>query len=160
MLKDILLYVAIFTFLGSTLIAWYEGSTIMNDPLEWDYSTPFTELFHGEMKDGKEINQLDYFVYAAKFHPTFPSFIIASLYFILCILGYHLIKRKSKWTLTFWSSLSFFILLLASFLFKSTTISGGILFYIVLATGLCSISVLVYVSLKNVKSKVVKNNGH
>jgi len=40
------LIIGIFILAVSTFIAWYEGSAIIENSLEWKYSTPFTELFN------------------------------------------------------------------------------------------------------------------
>ena len=56
-----------------TVAAWYEGSTILDNPWEWKYSAIFTQLLHGEVVNQHTISQLDYFVYAAKFKPAYPS---------------------------------------------------------------------------------------
>ncbi|MFJ8103989.1 MULTISPECIES: DUF4306 domain-containing protein [unclassified Lysinibacillus] len=36
----------------STFISWYEGSAIIENSLEWKYSTPFTILFNIEITNG------------------------------------------------------------------------------------------------------------
>ncbi|MFJ5771667.1 DUF4306 domain-containing protein [Psychrobacillus sp. NPDC093180] len=84
------LIVGIFTLLLSTLIARYEGSAISYDSLEWGYSTPFTKLFNIEITRGSDISQLDYFVYAAKFQPLFPTIMMVSVLYILSIVGFYL----------------------------------------------------------------------
>ncbi|MEK3953630.1 MULTISPECIES: YjdJ family protein [Psychrobacillus] len=145
--------VGIFTLVVSTFIAWYEGSTITNNSLEWGYSTPFTKLFNIEITNGRDINQLDYFVYAAKFHPLFPAIMIVSAFYILSVVGYLLIKSKSKWTTGFWGLLSCIMLLLSGFIFNSPTIGGRILFWIALVSGLISIAVAMFVGLRNFKNK-------
>ncbi|MEK3980514.1 YjdJ family protein [Psychrobacillus sp. FSL K6-2836] len=146
--------VGILTLVVSTFIAWYEGSTITNNSLEWGYSTPFTKLFNIEITNGRDISQLDYFVYAAKFHPLFPAIMIVSTLYILSVVGYLLIKNKSKWTIGFWALLSCIMILFSGFIFNSPTIGGRILFWIALVCGLISIAVAVFVSLRNFKNKV------
>ena len=146
--------VGIFTLVVSTFIAWYEGSTITNNSLEWGYSTPFTKLFNIEITNGRDINQLDYFVYAAKFHPLFPAIMIVSAFYILSVVGYLLINSKSKWTTGFWGLLSCIMLLLSGFIFNSLTNGGRILFWIALVSGLISIAVAMFAGLRNFKNKV------
>lgn len=73
--------VSIALLLFSTAVAWYEGSAILDNPWEWRYSTPFTQLLYGVVNNPSDISQLDYFVYASKFQPTFPIImILSSLY--------------------------------------------------------------------------------
>ena len=89
MVKYILqLIIGIFILAVSTFIAWYEGSAIIDNSLEWKYSTPFTELFN------IDISQLDYFVYSAKFQPLFPTIMMVCVLYILSVIGYYLIKRN------------------------------------------------------------------
>jgi len=88
MFKYILqLSIETFTLAISTIIAWYEGSAIIEKPFEWKYSTPFTRLFNIEITNGYDISQLDYFVYAAKFQPFFPAIMMVSLLYILSVIG-------------------------------------------------------------------------
>lgn len=79
---------AIMILIFSTFVAWYEGSNIVDDPFEWKYTAKFTNYFKGEVVDYHEISQLDYFIYAAKFYPLFPSIMVASSCFIMILLMY------------------------------------------------------------------------
>ena len=72
----------------STVAAWYEGSAILDNPWEWKYSTPFSRLLNGEVHNNSDISQLDYFIYAAKFHPTFPVIMVISIYICLFLLDF------------------------------------------------------------------------
>ena len=95
MVKYILqLIIGIFILAVSTFIAWYEGSAIIDNSLEWKYSTPFTELFNIDITNGRDISQLDYFVYSAKFQPLFPTIMMVCVLYILSVIGYYLIKRN------------------------------------------------------------------
>lgn len=71
-------------FLVFVLINWYQGSGITDDPFEWKYTAKFTQFFQGMPVDYHDINQLDFFVYSAKFYPkTFIIMILSLLYFII-----------------------------------------------------------------------------
>lgn len=83
-----LLVLTIIILCFSTLVAWYEGSSIVDDPFEWKYSVKFTNYFKGEISDYHEISQLDYFIYAAKFYPLFPILMAVSSCFIIILLMY------------------------------------------------------------------------
>ena len=54
-------------FLFSTIAAWYEGSAILDHPLEWRNSTPITQLMNGSVHESSNILQWDFFIYAAKY---------------------------------------------------------------------------------------------
>ena len=152
------LIVGTFTLVVSTFIAWYEGSAITYKSLEWGYSTPFTKLFNIEITNGRDISQLDYFVYAAKFQPLFPAIMMVSVFYILSVGGYYLIKYKPKWAIGFWGLIGCIILLLSGFIFNSPTIGGRIIFWITLVSGLISIAVAVLV-LKKFQAHVTVNTN-
>ncbi|QOV12143.1 YjdJ family protein [Viridibacillus arvi] len=84
-------------FFFSTFFAWYEGSTILENPWEWKYSTPFSQLLNGEVHSASDISQLDYFMYAAKFQPTFPVIMVTSSIYLLILIGYYSFKKRYKW---------------------------------------------------------------
>jgi hypothetical protein len=77
-------------FLFSTLATWYEGAEILDKTYEWKYSTPFSGLV---LKAG-DISQLDYFVYAIKFKPTFPIVMAVSSMYLIITVGYYIFKNK------------------------------------------------------------------
>ena len=56
----------------STGVALYEGSAILEDPWEWKYTAIFSQMKNGQVENVNDILPIDYFVYAAKFVPTFP----------------------------------------------------------------------------------------
>lgn len=76
-------------FFLSIVVAWYEGSTILDNPWEWKYSTPFSRLLYGEVHSASDILQLDYFIYAAKFQPTYPVIMVISILYLLILIGYY-----------------------------------------------------------------------
>ncbi|MCM3721530.1 YjdJ family protein [Solibacillus isronensis] len=144
MFKYVLQIIAgILTLVVSTFIAWYEGSAIIENTLEWKYSTPFTSLFQREIINGHDISQLDYFVYAAKFQPFFPTIMIASVLYILSVTGYFLIKRKPKWEIGFCGLIGIILLLFSSLFYNSTTMGGNVFFWISSISGLLFIVITV-----------------
>ena len=151
------LFIGTFTLAISTFIAWYEGSAIMEKPLEWKYSTPFTGLFNIEITDGYDISQLDYFVYAAKFQPLFPVIMLVSVLYILSVIGLYLITRNSKWAIGFWGLTGCICILLSSLIFNSPTSGGKIFFWMTLISGILCITVTVIVWLRNYKQEITVN---
>jgi Domain of unknown function (DUF4306) len=83
-------------FLFSTLVAWYEGSNILGDPWEWKYTAIFSQWMNGEVIHPSDILLLDYFVYAAKFFPTFPILMLLSGTYLVILIGYILFRRSQK----------------------------------------------------------------
>ena len=122
--------------IGSTLGAWYEGSAILHEPWEWEYSTPFSQIFNGEVHSSDQISQVDHFVYAAKFQPTFPIFMVLSSIYLIILIGYHFFRYRPKkfaYYLSFWGII---FLILSVLINNSPTIGGQILFYAGLLCGL------------------------
>ncbi|MFN2744652.1 YjdJ family protein [Bacillus sp. z60-18] len=85
-------------FLFSALASWYEGSELLRDRWEWNYSARFTKLLHGadSIKDASDISQLDFFVYAAKHAPASIILMAVSLAYITALAAYLLIKTYFK----------------------------------------------------------------
>ncbi|GGA24280.1 YjdJ family protein [Psychrobacillus lasiicapitis] len=148
------LIIGIFTLVVATFIAWFEGSALTINSLEWKYSTPFTKLFNVEITNGRDISQLDYFVYAAKFQPLFPAIMMGSAYYILSVVGYYLMKYKPKWAISFWGLIGCMMILVSGFIFNSATMGGKIFFWVTLVSGLIGIAVAVSVYFKHYKQKV------
>lgn len=156
MVKYILqLIIGIFILAVSTFIAWYEGSAIIDNSLEWKYSTPFTELFNIDITNGRDISQLDYFVYSAKFQPLFPTIMMVCVLYILSVIGYYLIKRNPKWAIGFWGLTGCICILLSGLIFNSPTIGGRIFFGMTLISGILSMTVTVIVWLRNSKHYLI-----
>lgn len=80
----------------STAISWYEGSGIIDNPLEWKYSTPVSQIFNIEINNGQDISQLDYFVYAAKFQPFFPAIMIVSVLYICTVVIFFIFQLNHQ----------------------------------------------------------------
>lgn len=145
--------IGLFILTISTFFAWYEGSAITDINWEWKYSTPFSNLFNIEIVNGHDINQLDYFIYAAKFQPLFPVIMLISIFYIYIVAGHYLITYQPKWGLIFWGLISCVILLFGSFVFNSSTVGGRMIFWITLFIGLISIAVTVFGYLKYSKMR-------
>jgi hypothetical protein len=108
-------------FLFSSLAAWYEGSALLDHPSEWQYSTPITQLFYGTIHESSHISQWDFFVYAAKYEPTFPMIMTVSGLYLLIFLGYYIFKKVLKWYAYYLFLISFSLFLLGYFCFESAT---------------------------------------
>ena len=145
--------VGILTLVVSTFIAWYEGSAIINNSIEWKYSTPFTNLFNKEIMNGRDISQLDYFVYAVKFQPLLPTLMMVSILYIVSVTGYYLMKSKSKWIIGFWGLTGFIMIVFSVLIFNSSTIGGSIFFWIPSISGFLYIAVAVLLWSKKLKYK-------
>lgn len=83
-------------FLFSTIVAWYEGSNILGSSWEWEYTAIFSQWINGEVVQPGDILLIDYFIYAAKFFPTFPIIMLLSGTYLVILIGYLLFKRSQK----------------------------------------------------------------
>ncbi|MGE7920522.1 YjdJ family protein [Viridibacillus sp. NPDC093762] len=125
----------------STFFAWYEGSTILDNPWEWKYSTPFSQLLYGEVHSASDISQLDYFIYAAKFQPTFPAIMVISSVYMLILIGYYSFKERYKWFAYYLFILAGGLSILSYFIYISTTLRGEILFYICIVSSVLCLAI-------------------
>lgn len=127
---------ALIIFVFSAAISLYEGSGIT--PWEWEYSTPFTHLFLGEIEKSSDILFLDYFIYAAKFHPFYPLTMILSLFYLIILFGVILYKITNK--INYLGSISLILCILTFIstcsLIKASTFGGKLFFYLFLILSL------------------------
>lgn len=143
--------VSITLLLFSTAFAWFEGSAILDNPWEWRYSTPFTQLLYGVVNNPSDISQLDYFVYASKFQPTFPIIMILSSLYLLILIGCNILKQEKNWLAYYLTFLGGGLFLFSYFTSNSPTVGGHILFSIFIISGLLCVSVtlIIYFQILN-----------
>ena len=143
--------VASFFLLFSTTVAWYEGSAILDNPWEWKYSTPFTQLMYGVVSNPSDISRLDYFVYAAKFQPTFPIIMVLSSLYLLILIGYCIFRQEKSVFAVYLSILGGGLTFLSYFISNSPTVGGQIMFYIFLVCGVFCIvtALMIYYQILN-----------
>ncbi|MCQ6282529.1 YjdJ family protein [Bacillus sp. EB600] len=115
-------------FLFSTLAAWYEGSAILDHPSEWLNSTPITQFMDGTVHESSNILQWDFFIYAAKYEPTFPMIMTVSGLYLLIFLGYYILKKVRKWYAYYLFLISGALFLLSYFSFETSTDGGQKMF--------------------------------
>lgn len=149
--------IAIMGLVFSTTITWYEGSAILDNRWEWKYSTPISQLLNGQILNNSDISQLDYFVYAKKFQPTFPLIMQISGLYLFILIGFYTLKDKNKWFAFYLSILGVVLFLFSSFLFHSPTVGGRMIFTSSLISGcLCTLyAVVCYLRIYNLyKDKI------
>ncbi|MFJ5624780.1 YjdJ family protein [Peribacillus loiseleuriae] len=118
---------ALMLLIFSTGVTLYEGSAILEDPWEWKYTAIFSQMKNGQVENVNDILRIDYFVYAAKFVPTFPFLMLIGGTYLIILLGYILLKHKDKMFSYFLSCLGVLYLGLSSFVSKSPT--NGLKFF-------------------------------
>ncbi|MFJ7828515.1 DUF4306 domain-containing protein [Psychrobacillus sp. NPDC096623] len=122
-------------------VAWYEGSQIVNNTLEWKYTTYFSEMVNGSVKQASDILTIDYFVYAAKFFPLFPLLMLLSGTYLLILIGYSLLKHNYKKFSYFLTGLGVLSLVLSGLVSNSPTYGLKIFFNSFLLIGIISIAI-------------------
>lgn len=153
------LIIGIITLAFSTFIAWYEGSAIIENSFEWKYSTPVTKLFNIEITNGHDISQLDYFVYAAKFQPLFPTIMMVSTLYIVSVIGTYLIKNHYKYAIFFGGLIGCICLFVSGLIFNSPTTGGRIFFWMTSISGALCMIATVTVWLINYRQKITVNTN-
>lgn len=138
-----------FIFIFSMIFAWYEGSEIIENSTQWEYSTPFTKLFGVTILEGKDIIWLDYFVYSVKFQPTFPILMLLSAVYMTLLIIIYISKFNNKLSNIFWVLMVISLLFLSVFFIGASTF-GGKLFFILT---LCSASLFILVKIIQYKKK-------
>ncbi|MFD6441019.1 YjdJ family protein [Peribacillus sp. NPDC060186] len=122
-----------------TFCTWYEGSEILDNPWEWEYSTYFSQMLNDQVVEENDISSLDYFVYAAKFKPLFPSLMIITALYIIILSGLNLYKRSAKKIALFLSVLGVILLILSSLVTNSPTAGGSFFNAFFLTCGIISV---------------------
>lgn len=124
------------TLLMSTAISWYEGSEIIENSLEWKYSTPFSRLFNMEIVNGQDISQLDYFVYAAKFQPFFPIIMTVSVIYMFALLIFFIYQLNRQLAIILSGVICCVFMVISGILFNSSTVGGNVFFWITVGSAL------------------------
>lgn len=153
------LLICVFVLLFATIAAWYEGSAIIESSLEWKYSTPFTDTLGIEIVSGKEIVILDYFIYAIKFKPFFPTLMLLSILYIIGLVLIFIGKKNTDTSIKVAFAFGIIYLVTSTLFFNATTFGGKLFFYILLISSILTILITICLSILN-KQKVyfVKSN--
>ncbi|WP_313894386.1 YjdJ family protein [Psychrobacillus sp.] len=141
-------------FIFATVAAWYEGSQIREVSWEWKYTTIFSELINGPVKQPSDILPIDHFVYAAKFAPTFPLLMFLSGTYILILQGFLVFRHNKEKFSYFLSTIGVLFLGLSSFLSNSPTTGLKIFFNSFLIMGILIIGVVLF-RLTRMKTKEI-----
>ncbi len=147
--------IALFLLVFSSFATWYEGSNLLNRTFEWGRSTPFSNFFHGSISSQSDISQLDFFVYASKFYPLFPTIMLFSFLYLITVLGIFTIKDKRKSILFFDIYSGFLLVILVVVLLQH--IDSKYYYAVVLLSGLITNLFINY--RKNKRLEVTKHIG-
>lgn len=107
----------------STIASWYEGAQILDNPWEWQNTAIFSNWVNGEVVESKDILVVDYFVYAAKFAPTFPFLMIVTMLFIIFQIAFWIFKGSKKFMISFFLIMAA-VLFVATWMLSSSPTTG------------------------------------
>ncbi|MGF9602902.1 YjdJ family protein [Bacillus subtilis] len=91
-MKGILLVVqlgfSIMVFLFLAAVNWYQGSELVSDRFDWNYTAKLSKLLNGidAVSSPKQVSQLDFFIYSAKHYPVMSALMIISFLYVLAAL--------------------------------------------------------------------------
>ncbi|MFJ7974129.1 YjdJ family protein [Peribacillus sp. NPDC096379] len=145
---------ALMLLIFSTGATLYEGSGILEDTWEWKYTAIFSQMKNGPVENVNDILPIDYFVYAAKFVPTFPLLMLLGGTYLIILLAYIFLRRKDKIFSYILSCIGVLYLGLSSFISKSPTIGLKIFFNSFLFIGILLI-VIALLRIFNYKTKKI-----
>ena len=135
------LFFSLLIFVFSTAVAWYEGSALLDRPFEWKYTALFSQMINGELAGTKDILQLDFFIYAAKFSPLFPLLMFITGTYFLLLIAYLFLRNNPS---MFWYCLigiEILFLILCVYTSNSPTAGLKLFFYISLLFGAIALAV-------------------
>ncbi|MGY3717928.1 DUF4306 domain-containing protein [Sutcliffiella cohnii] len=133
------LVILIFILLISLLFTWYEGSEVLERPWEWNKSTPFSNLINGEVNNKSDILQIDFFIYAIKYKPMFPTFIIICSLYLFYLIGIFLFKTNYNKLILFLFFSGLLLIIISLMLLPIYTPGILIIFYILIIIGTFSV---------------------
>lgn len=86
----------VFLFLAA--VNWYQGSELISDRFDWNYTAKMSKLLNGidTITRAKQISQLDFFIYSAKHYPVMSMLMILSFLFVLATLFLLICSVKFK----------------------------------------------------------------
>lgn len=131
-------------FIFSSLVTWYEGSELLNNPWEWEHSAIFSKALDRNVLATSDIVDLDHFVYAAKFRPVYPTIMVLSLVYLLSVVGIVFFRNRSRAFSAYYSILGACLLLVALSMFPTTTSGMTMITSIVAGLGVGSIGFSLY----------------
>lgn len=81
---------SIMVFLFLAAVNWYQGSELVSDRFDWNYTAKLSKLLNGidAVSSPKQISQLDFFIYSAKHYPVMSALMIISFFYVLAALFY------------------------------------------------------------------------
>jgi hypothetical protein len=119
--KMVSLIGAFILFVFATLVSWYEGGQLRDNPREWEHTAVFSNWVNDGFTNADNILVIDHFVYAAKFQPLFPFLMAMSLLYIIFQLIFWLFKSRKTIRNLLLLSLAAASFVLSSILFDSPT---------------------------------------
>lgn len=150
--------VALMVLVFSTIASWYEGSALVQAPLEWKHTAIFSKWINGSVNQANDILPLDYFIYAAKFSPAYPLAMLLSVTYLLILIGFVLFKGRTKALAYFLTSVGTVFLILCSLVSGSPTTGLKMFFSTSLLLGILAVAIAVILIFTNKNKKTINLN--
>lgn len=150
--------VALMVLAFSTIASWYEGSTLVQSPLEWKHTAIFSKWMNGSVSQANDILPLDYFIYAAKFSPAYPLAMLLSGTYLLILIGFLLFKGRTKALAYFLTTVGTVFLILSSLVSGSPTAGLKMLFSTSLSLGILAVAIAVILFFTNKNKETINLN--
>jgi hypothetical protein len=97
-------------FSVAAFFSGYEGSGLLEDQDQWKYTAVISSMMDdGEGLGRNEIVQADFYLYAIKFHPVFPSSMAVFFLLLLFFIGYPFKRKRVGWTIIAVYGIVFFL---------------------------------------------------
>ncbi|KXZ17877.1 hypothetical protein AXI59_01095 [Bacillus nakamurai] len=76
---------SVFCFFCLAVVNWYQGSELVSDSFDWNYTAKFSKLLNGTdtITSPEQISQLDFFIYSAKHYPFVSGLMVCLFIYIL-----------------------------------------------------------------------------
>lgn len=125
-----------FTFTIFLVFSLYEGSNLVDDPFEWQRSTPFTHLLVSNPNFPHDIVWLDFFVYAIKFYSVYPIMTLISAALLLGLAMQKINNSKQMYSNIFGIFLGVGMLYTSLTFFSAQSLGSQVFRYSLLFIGL------------------------
>ncbi|MFD1032644.1 DUF4306 domain-containing protein [Metaplanococcus flavidus] len=93
--RNAVMFIGAFVMLVlATLISWYEGGQLRDNPWEWKHTAVFSNWINNGFTNSENLLVIDHFVYAAKFEPLFPLLMASSFLWMVFQLAFWVFRGR------------------------------------------------------------------
>lgn len=147
--------IGLMVLMSSTIASWYEGSTLTMAIWEWKHTAVFSKWINGSVNEANDILTIDYFIYAAKFTPTYPLAMLLSGTYLLILIGYMLCRGKTKQFSYFLTFVGIVFLILCNLVSDSPTTGLTMFFYSSLFIGILMMGIAMILIVTTKRKQII-----